>query len=917
LTDPAGDNPKARVSYVASWPDPLGRTVVAANYGTNHASALVRPAVFPAPSDTVLLTTTAYDDRGEVWLTTDPASTVTKSIFDDAGRIIAKIEDFSISSGHANRETDYTYNADGKVVTLKTVNSTTGNQITTYYYGTTLSTSDLASNDLLAAISYPDSTGTSDRVTFAYNRQGQTKMQTDQLGTAHTLEYDLLGRSIHDRVTTLGSGVDGGILRISTTYEARGMVLNVTSYNNATVGSGSVVNDVQHVYNSFSQLVTQYQSHSGAVNTGLTPSVQYGYADGSANTIRPTSITYPNGRVISWDYGAARAMNDQLSRIGSLIDSDVGATHLVDYTYVGLNRTVQVDSVQPGTALTYIKQGSEPIGDGGDQYTGWDRFTRVVDQRWILTSTIVDLERIQYGFDRVGNRLYHANMVASGGQDEYYAYDRLSQLLRLQRGTLNTGRSGISGTPVREEDFAFDPTGNWNTYATKVMGVTVLNQGRTHNPANEITAIDGSSVYIAENEVGNIVIAPLTGNWLAATELVYDAWNRLISVSQGVGISSGSSSGGAGTITEYAYDGLKRRVSKTTSATRHFYYSPSWQIMEERTGSSASADKQLVWGLRYLDDLVLRDRGSERFYGLHDYFSCTAIVDTSGTVQERYGYNAFGHSRVMDADFNLRTASLYDWETRYAAYRWDGETGFYQVRNRYLHPTLGRWLTRDPLGYADGVNLYVYCNNQSPNSIDAQGLLKVTRIGEPTVTMCEEAIGKYTFTLDNPAPCRGYMVLKNEIYSSIDLTCKNCPSKADTLTKVFYEAFPVTEGNKLSDVHNTLGYSDQAVVALIGSAKTQSCGYSKIVGTIKFFCKNDKTGNLGNWPEDNGTLAPGWLDPAAQTNPPTVVAYTNDKPTWWDDFSSETATRGLEVTWCCHCPDKPKDTFNVIQSPPT
>ena len=64
-------------------------------------------------------------------------------------------------------------------------------------------------------------------------------------------------------------------------------------------GSGSVVNDAQMVYNDFGQLATDYQSHSGAVNTSTSPSVQYDYADGSANTIRPTTMTYPNGRVLT------------------------------------------------------------------------------------------------------------------------------------------------------------------------------------------------------------------------------------------------------------------------------------------------------------------------------------------------------------------------------------------------------------------------------------------------------------------------------------------------------------------------------------------------------------------------------------------------------------------------------------------
>ena len=69
--------------------------------------------------------------------------------------------------------------------------------------------------------------------------------------------------------------------------------------------------------------------------------------------------------------------------------------------------------------LAYIKQGAEPIGDGADQYTGWDRFSRIIDQRWIKTSTWTALERVQYGFNQASsNRQWRDNLVASGGQDE-------------------------------------------------------------------------------------------------------------------------------------------------------------------------------------------------------------------------------------------------------------------------------------------------------------------------------------------------------------------------------------------------------------------------------------------------------------------------------------------------------------------
>ena len=45
--------------------------------------------------------------------------------------------------------------------------------------------------------------------------------------------------------------------------------------------------------------------------------VQYGFAAGgsSANQIRPTGLTYPSGRVITYDYGIANVNDDVLNRL--------------------------------------------------------------------------------------------------------------------------------------------------------------------------------------------------------------------------------------------------------------------------------------------------------------------------------------------------------------------------------------------------------------------------------------------------------------------------------------------------------------------------------------------------------------------------------------------------------------------------
>jgi RHS repeat-associated protein len=166
----------------------------------------------------------------------------------------------------------------------------------------------------------------------------------------------------------------------------------------------------------------------------------------------------------------------------------------------------------------------------------------------------------------------------------------------------------------------------------------------------------------------------------------------------------GSSSPWAAVIGTYKYDGLARRIVSTTTDTRDFYYSKDWQILEEKVGGTL--ERQSVWGLRYLDDLVLRDRDTnvdgtldERRYALHDYSNVTAIVDTSGAVQERYGFEAYGQARVMTSAFASSSTSSQTTDVAFGAYHWDKESAFYQVRNRYLHPKLGRWLSRDPLAW--------------------------------------------------------------------------------------------------------------------------------------------------------------------------------------------------------------------------
>jgi RHS repeat-associated protein len=122
-------------------------------------------------------------------------------------------------------------------------------------------------------------------------------------------------------------------------------------------------------------------------------------------------------------------------------------------------------------------------------------------------------------------------------------------------------------------------------------------------------------------------------------------------------------------------------------------------------------------------DLGKTDSGlDERLYYCTDAgCNVTALVTAAGTVVERYAYDPYGQPIFHDGSWGSRSTSSYGNAILYAGYCYDAETGFYHVRNRMYHAQLGRWVTRDPLGYVDGMGLYEYCGTNPLLNSDPLG----------------------------------------------------------------------------------------------------------------------------------------------------------------------------------------------------
>lgn len=475
------------------------------------------------------------------------------------------------------------------------------------------------------------------------------------------------------------------------------------------------------------------------------PKVTYRYANGSANTIRPESVTYPDGRVLTYAYGSSGGMNDKLSRVKSL--GFDGTSNLVQPSYLGLGTQVRTSYSEPDVRWDLIT-GSSP-----NPYAGLDRFGRVIDNKWTHYASNTTLDQIKYGYDRASNRIWRENTVAKTQTtpkyfDELYGYDGSNRLIQMERGQLAGSPPSSVTNKQFAQDWGLDPTGNWKLFKEDDNGDGTwdLNQTRTSNPVNEITAINetagASWVTPGYDSEGNMTTLPRPADPSGDFTGIYDAWNRLVEL-RGLDDT---------VVGRYEYDGLTRRVVKRTfplledleasdsetkteedrngqpqAHRRDYYYNSRWQILEERVGDDTSFDRQYVWGLRYIDELVFRDRqlasSVERNYALQDAnWNVTGLTDANGVVVERYSYSAYGVATFLNPDFTpAANQEAFNWDVLYSGYKWDPESALYQIRFRYLHPVLGGWCSRDPIGYRAGNNLYVakmMLNNLDPSGLD-------------------------------------------------------------------------------------------------------------------------------------------------------------------------------------------------------
>jgi RHS repeat-associated protein len=167
-----------------------------------------------------------------------------------------------------------------------------------------------------------------------------------------------------------------------------------------------------------------------------------------------------------------------------------------------------------------------------------------------------------------------------------------------------------------------------------------------------------------------------------------------------------------GNVSAFTYGGFGRCVqivestSGTTTATRRFVWCGTTRC-EERDANNNVTKRFSPEGEQI---------AGNNYYSTFDRLgSVQEMTDASGNIRAQYDYDPYGNQTKLSGDLTA--------DFGFAGYYNHANSGLYLTVFRAYDPDAGRWLSRDPIGEAGGVNLYGYVGDDPPNLIDPLGLI--------------------------------------------------------------------------------------------------------------------------------------------------------------------------------------------------
>ena len=654
-------------------------------------------------------TTYGYDEEGNQTSVTDPRQNTTNKTYDRVNRLASLTQP---DLNNATRTTSYTYDAgDNLLATTDPLNHTAtsvydelgrlkqsrdalGNSGYTAYdgLGNKLKTKDglghetiytYSPNNFLITVADPAGGVTN----YAYDKAGNRTSQTDADNHTTLYSYDELNRLKEEKVDAGGGSY---LLDRSYSYDKSGhLKTDVT-------GAGTISYSYDDVYNLSGETDRQNATYSFTYDNNQN---QVTAKDNAAN--KTVSFTYnPRGLLASATDVFGASENYTYDGAGNLTgrhDTVSGNGFDTSFSYTPRNQMASVTRGTGTSSFTFDAAGnlaSKTYPNGIYASYSYDRDNKTTGMTvWKPAWSIPQWYSQQY--DANGNIV----QKSEGGPVEWfsntYTYDSLNRLTGETLGGYGT----IS--------YGYDHAGNRTSTNNPTTGQTTY----SYDQANELSSSvnNGATTNYSYNANGAITGKTTGSN---TTSYTYNGLDKLSQV---------STPGGS---VSYGYDALGRRVrSVEGSDTRNIHLSAKTDLPDYWSDASGAVTASLLRGADGLISFTMNPTQSPflcyQLYSPHG--DTTLITDSSANPFYTARYDAFGNA--------ISGAGLwFGYTGKYERYT-DGTTGTVEMGVREYDPTIGRFISADPLkgnpSDPQTINRYPYVQNDPLTRYDLNGKLGI------------------------------------------------------------------------------------------------------------------------------------------------------------------------------------------------
>ncbi len=443
------------------------------------------------------------------------------------------------------------------------------------------------------------------------------------------------------------------------------------------------------------------------------------------------------GRVVAetWSEGgdAVRTTRYGYDAFGDLVDvRDPDGDYHLAYDAVG--RVVSVDSTGtgPDVSLEYTRDVMgeiRSITDGSGVSAGFERNGSSQPTRVTWSGGGVDPLRLDLGYDANGRPIavdrFAGTAPAGTTRMAYDTGGRPTSILHR----------APDGSELARHELTFGPTnrvarwqegGSISTYETDAFG-QLTHADHTHGSdeaysygangnraewevdrANRVLS-DGTYRYAYDAEGNRIARVHIASG--AITEHEYDHDNRIVRTR------TRDADGGLDHDIAYRYDAFGRRIARIVDGVATYTQYTGGNAWADYDEEGTPTDRYLAG--ESLDELWARHReGAGNEHYLRDHLgSVRQVVDPRGEIVARGDYDSFGRSLGTSGDLG---------RYRFTGREHEAETGLYYHRARYYDPSMGQFLSEDPLGFGAGdLNTRRYVGNGPLDATDPTGLAAV------------------------------------------------------------------------------------------------------------------------------------------------------------------------------------------------